>query len=60
MADKDQIKVQRTYRTFGGKLYYVQDLHGQKVTVNEVGFLERMDISLGRFASRVESEVPNK
>lgn len=57
---RDEIKAQQTYRTEGGKLYYVQDLSGQKVTCNEVGSVDRVELSLGRFAARVVAAEPNR
>lgn len=54
-----RIHRQQTYRTEGGKLLYVQEVEGQKVTYNEVGSVERRECSLGRFASRIECETTN-
>ena len=57
--EREKIRAQRTYRTEGGKLLYVQDITGQKVTFCEVGSVERGEASLGRFASRIVAETPN-
>ena len=56
---RSRIFSQQTYRTEGGKLVYVQEVEGQKVTWNEVGSTERHETSLGRFASRIECETTN-
>ena len=58
--DKDQIKPQRTYRAARGKLLYVQDITGQRVTYCVVGSVDRSEASLGRFAAMVDAEVPNQ
>lgn len=57
---KDAILPQTTYKTDGGKLLYVHDVEGQKVTYCEVGSVERAECSLGRFASRIVSIEPNQ
>lgn len=57
---KDEITPQHTYRTEGGKLLHVQAVHGQKVVYCEVGSVDRLECSLGRFASRIAAEVPNQ
>lgn len=57
---KDAIVPEATYKTDGGRLLYVHDVQGQKVTYCEVGSVERAECSLGRFASRIASIEPNK
>lgn len=56
----DQIKIQRTYKSKGGGLYYVQDICGSKVTYSPVGSTDRAEASMRRFASRMDEEVPNQ
>ena len=57
---RDQITSQCTYKTATGKLLYVQDVTGQKVTYCVVGDVERHERSLGFFASHVVEQVPNQ
>ena len=57
---KAQITAQTTFKTEGGKLLYVHELSGQKVTYCEVGNIERRECSLGRFASRIATIEPNQ
>lgn len=57
---KDELTPQHTYRTEGGKLLYIHAIHGQKVVYCEVGSVDRLECSLGRFASRIAAEVPNQ
>lgn len=57
---KDAIMPHNTYKTEGGKLLYVHDVQGQKVTYYQVGSTERAECSLGRFASRIVSIEPNQ
>jgi len=57
---KDAIQPQQTYKTEGGKLLYVHDVQGQKVTYCQVGSVEWAECSLGRFASRIASIEPNQ
>ncbi len=56
---RSRIFRQQTYRTEGGKLVYVQEVEGQKVTWNYVGDTERRETSLGRFVARIECETTN-
>lgn len=58
--ERDQIHAQRTYRSEGGKLLYVQEICGSNVIWCEVGNVDRRATSLKRFASRMCAEVPNQ
>lgn len=57
---RDAIMRQQTYKTEGGKLVYVQEVEGQKVTYCQVGSIHRQECSLNRFAALVASIEPNQ
>lgn len=57
---RDAVQPQRTYKTQGGKLLYVQDVEGQKVTYCQVGSVNRQECALGRFAAHIVSIEPNQ
>jgi hypothetical protein len=59
--DKSEIKEQHTYRSANGRVdLYVQAIEGQRVTFVHVGEVERHTASLGRFASMVRQQIPNR
>ena len=58
--DKAEIKAQKTYLTEGGLYLYVQSIEGQRVVYSHVGHTVKYAASLGRFASRIQNEVPNQ
>lgn len=55
--DKSEIKPGRRYRTKGGQVWRVEAISGQKVTATQIGGTPELEMSLGRFASRVETAV---
>ena len=57
---RETIRSQQTYRMASGRLVYVQDMNGQKVTYTKVGEVDRYEVSLGRFAAFVTAAVPNQ
>ena len=59
MMPRENIKAQRTYRSRSGRLYYTQDVVGQKVEYVEVGNVERKHEWLNRFAARMVKEERN-